>query len=167
MKHVSASRLLALVALLLCACTTPAPTYKYPSPAPTDPNISFESDFVLHTHFSVNNKAPDENRCADFDTAGYLLKEDSVFIYDKASYTLQVKTPASKPLAVSAYHSFGDGSYSVSCGPLTLMFTPEKAKEYFVKMNLEEKVCYMSVQSSDEVGKRVPVASKTLPKCAR
>lgn len=153
--------------LFLAACTTPAPTYKYSSPLPSDPTISFESDFDMHTHFSVNNKAPEQNNCADFDSAGYLLKKDSIFIYDKANRNLQIKAPADKLISVSAYHSFGDPSYKSSCGPLTRAFVPEKMKEYMVKMNVQDKTCFISVQSIDSTGKATPVKATVLPKCEK
>jgi hypothetical protein len=154
-----------LMALQLAACTTPPPTYKYVSQLPDDPQLSFESDFNLHTNFSVNIKAPEKNSCKDFDTAGYLLKTDSPTIYDKPNLKLQIKAPADKNISVSASHFFSNGAYVSRCGPLTVMFVPEKGKHYIVKMNLSEKVCFMSVKTPDNSGNLVPVKVKTLPEC--
>ena len=62
--------------LMLQGCTTPGPTYKNLNPSPLDAELSFESDFELHTHFSVNTSRGTE--CEKYETVGYLLKTDSV-----------------------------------------------------------------------------------------
>ncbi|HEY8607878.1 MAG TPA: hypothetical protein VIM12_12255 [Noviherbaspirillum sp.] len=147
-----------------CAMTTPPPTYKYVANS-ADPTISFESDFVLQTHFFVNTRAAEDNRCADFDRAGYLLKKDSIFIYDKANHQLALKAPADVPVAVRGYHHFSDGTFTSHCGPLTTIFTPEKSKKYAVKMNVGEKVCFMSVNEVEGAGAPRPVKTAALQKC--
>ena len=158
----------ALGALMLtvAGCTTPPPTYRFDSVA-SDPAISFESAFVRHTHFSVNVKDVGKNACVDFETAGYLLKVDSIFLYDKPSTEIRIKAPANKPVAIKAWHVYSDPAYMSSCGPLTRVFTPESGTNYVVKLNEENKRCFVSVASVDRDGRRKEVPSRTLPQCAK
>jgi hypothetical protein len=155
--------------MTLASCKTIPPTYSYTAASPADPEISFESDFDLHTFFSVSTKFPQEKSCTNFDTVGYLLKPESVFIYDKANHQIVIRAAAEKPLAVSANHLYSDPSYRGSCGPLTRLFIPSAGKKYVVKMNKNPKstLCYVSVFSKEPDGGRTEVSSTALPNCVK
>lgn len=157
--------LLAIALFLLAGCTTPAPTYRFANASPTDPEISFESDFELHTRFAVNTKEPEGQMCSNFDSVGYLLKANSIFIYDRPNTTITIKAPANKPISVSAHHSFSDPGYRANCGPLTQVFTPFEGKKYVAKLNLVDKLCYLSVASVEPDGQRIPVSSRIVGRC--
>jgi hypothetical protein len=167
---ISPSRLrLALVpmCILFSACTTPAPTYKYQA-AETDPVISMESDYELHTHFFVNTKNPAANRCDDFDRAGYLLKVNSIFLYDKSSKEINIRSAANKPITVSAEHIFSDPGESRHCGPLLRTFTPLAGGRYVAKMNDLGKICALTVDRiDDKTQAREAVPGTALPKCSK
>jgi hypothetical protein len=104
-----------LAALLLHGCTTPAPTYKNLKPSPNDAELSFESDFELHTHFSINTQRG--SSCGKFETVGYLLKANSIFIYDRPNKEIKVMVPTGKPIGVAGYHYFSDPGYRSNCYP--------------------------------------------------
>ena len=129
--------------LVISGCTTPKATYHYQK-QDGDPTVYFESDFDLHTHFFVNNNAKN-NLCVDEQRAGYILKVDSMFIYDTANKQLSIVVPKDQSLIVMAHHSFSDGSVSKSCGPVRTMFTPEARHEYVAKMNLSGSKCFITI----------------------
>lgn len=156
-----------LAGMVLCAgCTTPAPTYRFAGAA-GDPRVSFASDFDLQTHFSVNVSDAAKNSCADLDRVGYLLKTDSVFLYDKANTEISIQVPAGKPMVVMGLHTFSDPAYRANCGPLSRTFTPVRGTDYVVKLNLASKVCFLTVASVDAGGRQAPVPSIPTPKCER
>ena len=153
-----------LAPILLFGCKTPPPNYKY-TPTGNDASISFESDFALHTKFKVNTSRPEQNLCSDFVTSGYILKKDSVFIYDTPNLAINISAPASAPIAVSASHEYTDGTFYSSCGPLSLTFTPKKDGLYVVKMNNIKDRCFLSAFEIDSDKTRKPIQSNPLPKC--
>lgn len=154
-------------AVLCSGCTTPAPTYRFEG-GPSDPKVSFASDFELHIHFSVNGNVNDaaRNSCAEFDSVGYLLNKDSAFLYDKANTNISIQVPAGKPVAVMALHTYSDPAYGANCGPLTRVFTPVRDTNYVVKLNVAGKVCFLTVASVDAGGQQAPVRSTPAPKCS-
>lgn len=133
MKRLFNTSSIVTLAVILSACTTPAPTYRNINPSPTDAEISFESDFDLHTHFSLNTTR--EAACGKFESVGYLLKADSIFIYDKPNKEIKVKVPTGKQIGVAGYHYFSDPSYRASCYPQGQFFTPMPFGKYVVRMN--------------------------------
>lgn len=135
--------------VLFSACTTPAPTYKYQAAA-TDPVISMESDYELHTHFFVNTKDTAANKCEDFDRAGYLLKVDSIFVYDKSNKEITIRSAANKPITISAEHFYSDPGVNRHCGPLLRTFIPAAGGKYVAKMNDLGKVCALTIDRIDE-----------------
>lgn|GEM_PF-2895489 len=94
-------RFIVAISTLIASCTTPAPTYRYSDVSLPNAEISFESDYVLHTHFSINIVDAERNACKDYKTVGYLLYEDSIFLYDKANKIIKIKVPANKEIAIS------------------------------------------------------------------
>ncbi|WP_460565834.1 hypothetical protein [Hydrogenophaga aquatica] len=80
-------------ALFLAACTTPLPKYKNPHPSAEDAHLTFESDFEYHTFFSVNIRNT-ADACGRFESAGYLLKVDSIFIFDKPNKEVSITVPS-------------------------------------------------------------------------
>jgi hypothetical protein len=155
------------MSFLFSACTTPAPTYKYQA-ASNDPVVSMESDFELHTHFFVNTKNPAANKCEDFDRAGYLLKVDSIFVYDKSNKEIAIRSAAGKPITISAEHIYSDPGQSQHCGPLLRTFTPEAGGKYVAKMNDMGKICTFTISRIDEkTQSRDLVPSMASPKCTK
>lgn len=164
------------VLLILGACTTPAPTYKNPAPLANDAEISFESDYVRHTHFSVNTDRAGVS-CGKFKSVGYLLKADSVFIYDKPNTEIIVKVPTKKMIGVGGYHAYDDPGYKSSCYPKSLFFTPAPNEKYIVKMNRIIKgtnwkgdiksVCYLSVKKVGSNGDKTAVKLDKPASCTK
>ena len=163
------------IALALNACTTPAPTYKNTSSSPSDAQISFESDFDLHTRFSVNTERG--THCGKFESVGYLLKANSVFIYDKPNKEIKVKVPVGKAIGVAGYHSFSDPGYKANCYPKGHFFIPEPNGNYVVKMNKisqgvdwkgnEKGLCYISIEEIDSHGDRKKIEYNNPPSCVK
>lgn len=125
--------ILAVITLMNVGCTTPAPTYQYHDTQSPSAELSFESDYVLHTHFSVNIVDAEKNACNDYKTAGYLLYADSIFLYDKANKTLKVTVPANKEISISGLHRFGDPGQQQHCGPVVRSFTPSDNAKYVIR----------------------------------
>ena len=138
-----------LCALVLNACGTAAPTYRHLSPAPTDAQLSFESDFDLHTNFSVNTEI-NNKQCGKYETVGYLLKTDSIFLFDKPNTEIKIQVPSEKTIGVSGRHFFSDGRYTSNCFPPTVFFTPENNAKYVVKMHLQNQYCFLSVTKNGD-----------------
>jgi hypothetical protein len=158
--------LILLTAILaLNACTTPAPTYRNLSPSSDDAHISFESDFELHTHFLANISG--NTSCKSFKSTGYILKADSIFIYDKPNTEIEITAPAGKLIGVGGYHQYSDPGYTANCYPKSRFFIPEPNEKYVVKMNKvsqginwkgEKKwMCYISVEKIDSNGSKEKV----------
>jgi len=137
-----------VVLLAISGCTTPKATYHHQK-QDGDPTVYFDSDFDLHTHFFVNNNA-DNNLCADEQRVGYILKVDSMFIYDKANPQLSIVVPKDKPIIVMGNHSFSNGSRTTTCGPVRTMFTPKAGHEYVAKMNLSSSKCYITIHDKSD-----------------
>ncbi|MDE2427772.1 MAG: hypothetical protein KGM99_03535, partial [Burkholderiales bacterium] len=96
----------ALALTALCtACAAPGPAYHYTPSSPDDPNITFQSDYSLHTNFYVNTKAPELNHCSDLVPLGFTLREVSVFIRDKPVPKIDIQTAAGKPVTVKAVYN--------------------------------------------------------------
>ena len=125
--------IVAISTLVIASCTTPAPTYRYTDASLPNSEISFESDYVLHTHFSINIVDAARNACNDYKTAGYLLYEDSIFLYDKANKIIKIKVPANKEIAISGMHSYGDPGQQEHCGPVVRSFIPSHDAKYVVR----------------------------------
>jgi|LakMenEpi03Aug12_release.lakeMendotaPanAssembly.Ray.scaffolds.fasta_scaffold636939_2 hypothetical protein len=139
-----------LSTLALTACGTATPTYKNLYPSPSDAQLSFESDFDLRTNFSVNTEI-NSKQCGKYEFAGYLLKIDSIFLFDKPNNELKIQVPAEKTIGVSGRHFFSDGKYTSDCFPPTVFFTPEPNAKYVVKMNLKDRYCFMSVTKNGDI----------------
>jgi hypothetical protein len=137
-------------ASVLNACGTAAPIYKNLYPAPSDAQLSFESDFDLRTNFSVNTEI-NSKQCGKYQYAGYLLKIDSIFLFDKPNNELKIQVPAEKTIGVSGRHFISDGKYTSDCFPPTVFFTPEPNAKYVVKMNLKDRYCFMSVTKNGHI----------------
>ncbi len=153
---------------VLTGCTTPAPTYKYIATSASDPQISFESDFVLHTNFSVNITNPDLNLCNDYDSVGYLLKADSILIYDKPNREIKIQVPSNKFILVHALHYYSDGGRTVRCGPITKKFMPLDNHQYVVNMQAVNGFCGLQVLSVDENNQRTEIQTeRVLKQCVR
>ena len=168
MKRLFNTSFFVTLAVILSACTTPAATYRNINPSLADAEISFESDFDLHTHFSLNTTR--EPTCGKFESVGYLLKTDSVFIYDKPNKEIRVKVPTGKPIGVSGYHHYSDPSYGASCYPPGHFFTPKPFEKYVVKMNkstLDRKnaVCFISINKVEASGELHIVKPDNLAAC--
>ncbi|WP_076591216.1 hypothetical protein [Herminiimonas arsenitoxidans] len=161
--------------IFLCAAcnTTPPPNYKNPI-APDNAKVSFESDFELHTHFYVNTDNTPQS-CGKFERAGYLLKRDSILLYDKANYEIKIEVPSNKVVGISASHYFDDPTYRSSCFPKPVFFTPEANANYIVKVNLIRTdrggrlplggQCYVSVANLKTDGSYVNVKTNAKPPC--
>lgn len=165
------SLLIICASILIGACTTPPPTYKNPEPLPTDAKVSFESDFELHTFFSTSIN---RDLCSKFETVGYLLKKDSIFIYDKPNHQINISVPFGIPIGVTGYHKYDDPGYRSNCYPPGFTFSPEPMKNYVVKLNLVKNgdsgssgYCYLGVQEIEPDGKRLPVKTTPLQKCSK
>lgn len=169
--------LASFVALALGACsTTPPPTYRHSQPALEDAAFSFESDYELHTHFSVNTQRGAS--CGKFETVGYLLKPESIFLYDKANREINVQVPSRRLVGVGGYHYFSDPSFTSSCYPGSHFFVPEPRAKYVVKMNRTETQsssrrsttsasCSISVLQISDNGSRKPVDTFPPPPCSK
>lgn len=120
-------------ALCLTACTTPAPDYRFNDISVPSAELSFESDFVLHTHFAVNITDAQRNACSDYKRAGYLLYDDSIFLYDKSNRSIKIQVPANQAIAIKGLHQFNDPARSEVCGPLFSTFVPEAGAKYIVR----------------------------------
>lgn len=160
---------------LCAACTTPPPSYKNPA-ASDNAKVSFESDFELHTHFYINTEATPES-CGKFERAGYLLKRDSFFIYDKANYEVKAEIPSNKVVGVMGNHHFDDPTYRASCFPKPVFFTPEANANYIVKVNVirtdngrrlpTSGLCYVSVTNVKADGSLLNVKTDTQSPCSK
>ncbi len=162
-------------AFALNACTTPAPTYRNLSPSSIDAQISYESDFELHTHFSVNTSG--NTSCKNFKTTGYILKADSIFIYDKPNTEIKITTPAGKLIGVGGYHQYSDPGYTANCYPKSRFFIPEPNGRYVVKMNKislgknwkgqAKGMCFISVEKINSDGNREQVKLSKKAGCTK
>jgi len=153
---------LLFIVLSASACTTPKPSYSYQA-LPNDPIIEFESDYDTHTFFSVNTKDPEKNMCDDFDSAGFILHADSIFIYDKPNTEASIQVPANQPISVRAHHLFNGAGYRSSCGPIIKSFVPESGKIYIAHMIRDGRYCAFKITEKDNPNAEVPV--KTVDKC--
>lgn len=159
---------LILCLLVLNGCTTPAPTYQYVATSAADPQISFESDFVLHTDFHVNINSSDLNLCNDYDFVGYLLKADSILIYDKPNREIKIRVPSNKNITVRANHYYSDGGRTVSCGPIARKFIPLENARYVVNMQAVDKFCRLQVLSEDQNNQRTEIKTENVAlKCVK
>lgn len=166
-------RILPIIATiaLISACTTAPPTYKAPTPSAANAELSFESDFELHSFFSLNTEYGE--RCGKFESVGYLLKADSIFLYDKPNTALNVTVPSGKIIGVKGYHSFKDPSISSSCFPKDVFFTPLPGEKYVAKLNLIRQtadskgkaMCFLSVEGIGGDGKRLALETTNTPRC--
>lgn len=161
---------------LLSACTTAPPNYRNPSPASDDARIGFESDYELHTHFSTSLDAGAEG-CGKFETVGYLLKVDSIFLYDRSNHAISIDVPSRRIVGVAGHHSFRDPARRTSCYPKPLFFTPEPHGVYRVRMNSINYprelpgnivgLCYLSVEEIRQDRSSTRVAAQTRPSCGK
>lgn len=158
------------VLFMSAACTTPAPTYKNSMPSADDAEVIFESDFELHTHFKANIDRS-ESSCGTYQSTGYLLKKDSILIYDKPNLEIKIKVPTKKLIGIAGYHYFSDPTYRSNCYPPDRFFTPEPNETYVVKLNKISAdrggggYCYLSVESMAANGNRTPVKTIARPAC--
>jgi hypothetical protein len=159
--------ILAMILILsIAGCKTAPPTYTYTSPSLSDPVITFESSFDLYTYFSVNIKSPENNNCSDYDTIGYILKQDKSFLHDKPNSEITIKAPADKKIAIAAIYSFSGGNYTEKCGPLYIMFTPASFEKYVVHMGLiTKKICALGVSGKDKNGEKMNVHHEKISQC--
>jgi hypothetical protein len=124
-----------IIALLIIpGCMTTKPNYSFDAGA-DDPVLIFNSDFELHTFFSVNTDPASNNSCKKFALAGYILHKNSIFIYDTPNEEFQIKVPAGQAITVEAFHNFSDPSQYSRCGPLLASFIPQKGKIYKITMH--------------------------------
>lgn len=161
-------------ALFLAACTTPLPKYKNPHPSAEDAHLTFESDFEYHTFFSVNIRNT-ADACGRFESAGYLLKVDSIFIFDKPNKEVSITVPSQQMVGIDANHSFSDPTYRSSCHPKPVFFFAEPRQTYIVRMNrVIESVkrngdrngfCYVTVEKLGDDKLRAKITSVTSSMC--
>jgi hypothetical protein len=172
------------MAFLLNACTISAPTYKNLNQSPQDAELSFESDFELHSFFSI------KIGCGKFETVGYLLKADSIFLIDKPNKEIKVPVPTghiigtkgeysySAPGGPAMYGAPGTPSITTSCSPPPHYFTPQPNGKYVVRLNVsnnkendwrgrKETFCYLSIEQVDNNGNKKKVESNAAPICAK
>lgn len=130
------NRILAIVIAVLAVtgCMTTKPNYSF-NASPDDPVLIFNSDFELHTLFSVNTDPASNNSCKKFVLAGYILHKDSIFIYDTPNKEFQIKVPSGQAITVRAFHNYSDPNQYSICGPLLASFTPQTGKTYRVTMH--------------------------------
>ena len=156
-----------IASLLLVACTTPLPTYTYTTSSNDDPQIEFKSDFVLHTKFGINVADTVANRCADYQSVGYILKKDSIFIYDKPNAEIKIHTPRDNPVIVVSTHHFDGGDYRSSCGPLRRKFIARAGISYTVNLAKLGSVCRLNVSAKTSDGNDVPLVAEPISNCQR
>jgi len=170
--HFNKTSTTACLALLLNACATHSnmATYKNPNPAENNAKVSFETDFDLHTYFSIN-VTRNENSCGRYDSVGYLLKADSIFIYDKPNKEINITIPAGKVVGVAGYHKYDDPGYRGSCYPEGRFFTAQSNGKYVIKMNVtnlgKTGYCHISVSEVNRNGDRKPVEYINPPACTK
>lgn len=138
--------------LTMFGCTTPPPTYRYTSIDDNDPEITFDSNFSLHTFFSINTKVASNNRCSDFDSVGYILKRDSLLIYDKPNHSIHIRVRPNHAVTIRALHQFNDATYTSKCGPIFQQFTPLTGTKYRVDLFDRDKYCALSIRQLAEDG---------------
>ncbi|WP_230346438.1 hypothetical protein [Methylobacillus methanolivorans] len=166
-----------LVLFSLTACKTPAPTYRFSDTSTPHAEVSFSSNFTLHTHFSVDIEDAEKNVCRDYKTVGYLLYDDSIFLYDKSNKSIKINVPANKEISVQGLHRFNDPAYHANCGPIIASFTPEPGAKYQVlfanvgvipKLTFGSSVplsCRLVVSRIDTHGEETVIPVKALPPC--
>lgn len=128
-------------------------TYSHQS-NPSDPTLTFKSDYDGYTYFWLNNDSPAEKRlCSNTHPIGYLFHSDSIFVFEKNVTQIDVKIPAEKEITIIG--SYGDGSSS--CGPINKAFIPEKNKNYIIQYERAGNYCRLNVidqNTGDEVDSR-------------
>jgi hypothetical protein len=161
--------LCAALFLNACAAHSNMATYKNPNPAENNAKVSFETDFDLHTYFSVN-ASRNEQSCGKFESVGYLLKADSIFIYDKPNKEINITVPASRLIGVAGYHKYNDPGYRANCFPDGHFFVAQPNSKYIVKVNITGKdngFCNISVSEVSNSGDRKQVQYVTPPLCKK
>jgi len=130
-------------------------------PESGDPTLTFSSDYESYTKFWINSDAPAELRlCKNTDEVGFLLYEDSIFIFDTPVTNLSASVEAGKEITITgtAYRD------NFSCGPLNKAFTPEKNKNYLIHYEKAGNYCRMDIS---EKGSNTEVATRTVALCAK
>lgn len=156
-----------LLVLLLAGCGKLVPNYSYIAQN-SDATIIFDSEFDLHTFFSVNINPAGNNMCSDYSYVGFILHRDSIFVYDKPNTDLSIRIPTDQLVSVQANHSFNGGTFSSHCGPVGLTFKPEKGKTYLVTMLRRDGIgkktyCAISIKDAES---RVGVNYVNSSKCS-
>ena len=163
--------------IILCAACSTTPPPSYQSPVSSDnAKVSFESDFELHTHFFVNAGITPQS-CGKFERAGYLLKRDSILLYDKPNREIKIEVPSDRIVGIGASHYFDDPTYRASCYPKSVFFKPEAKGTYIIKVNLVNSAsegrlpvsgqCFISVTNLKADGSLANVKTETKSPCSK
>lgn len=157
-----------LLVLLMAGCGKSLPDYSY-SPQGSDATVVFNSEFDLHTFFNVNINPAGGNVCADYQSAGFILHKDSIFVLDKPNKDLRINVPTDQPVSIQVVHDFNGGNSYSYCGPVGLTFSPEKGKTYLVTMHRRDGVgdkitCSLSIKDAQSMA---PVRAAGFTGCLR
>jgi len=157
-----------LPAIGLSGCKTPPATYRY-AESVDDPEIIMTSNLIEHTHFSVNTAEPKSNRCADFETAGYILHNDSILMFDDPVSEIVIRVPKDKPVGIQGRFTVlkktALGMADYTCGPVTGIFTPQGARKYKAHFNYANRSCGIIISDVTNPNAPEPVVPKTVFAC--
>ncbi|WP_392553429.1 hypothetical protein RHO13_12425 [Orbus wheelerorum] len=159
-KLVMISLAFLMISLTGCGSVYSGKMYEH-SAQSADPTLTFSSDYGYYTKFWINSDAPAEQRlCKNTDEIGFLLYENSIFLFDKPMTNLSISVESDKEITITGT-TYGDGS---SCGPLEKAFTPEKNKNYLIHYEKAGNYCRMNISEKDS---DTEVAARQVASCVK